>query len=138
MRITVVAIVFVVTLGGLFLFENYKAPPQEQSYAKILSNLQQSNTPLYSAQPTKIPTKTNQPTKRPMATKTVTPSLTPAFTPSSTVHIYYTSSSPRAKYYYCDTDSGWKNLFKANLKQFSSPEELLKAYPKRTLHEPCK
>jgi|SRR3989344_1042294 len=154
MRLSVLAITFAITIGGLFLFENYKTPAPEQNYAKIVSELQQSASPTTSPQPTKaLPILVSTPSKQqnrgssifqPNLTNlgkigtTPTPSPSPIASPTPITHIYYTSSASQAKYYYCDTDSGWKNLSKANLKQFSSPEELLIAYPNRILHEPCK
>lgn len=51
---------------------------------------------------------------------------------------FYTSSHSSAKYYYCDSDLGWKSLSASNLKSFSSETALLASYPSRTLHEPCK
>lgn len=50
-------------------------------------------------------------------------------------HVYYTSSHYRSKYYYCDTDSGWKSLSKNNLRSFNSIEELLKEFPNRKPHK---
>lgn len=77
------------------------------------------------------------PTPSPTATTTPTESIQPTVTPTSG-HIYYTSSYATAKYYYCDTDDGWKTLSTKYLKSFSSPEELHKIYPTRILHESCK
>ena len=138
MRIFVVAIAFAVTIGGLFLFENYKTAPQEQNYAKIVTELRQSSTPTASPYSSKTPVGTKSPAQKPAASPIIKLSPSPTPSPSPISHVYYTSSATQAKYYYCDTDSDWKNLSKANLKQFSSPEELLKSYPNRTLHEPCK
>ena len=138
MRIFVVAIAFAVTVGGLFLFENYKTPPQETNCAKIVSDLEQSSTPTVSPYSSKTPVNLKPPLKQPPASPIIKLSPSPTPSPSPISHVYYTSSASQAKYYYCDTDSGWKNLSKANLKQFSSPEELLKSYPNRILHEPCK
>ncbi|MCG2686669.1 thermonuclease family protein [Candidatus Parcubacteria bacterium] len=53
-------------------------------------------------------------------------------------HKWYTSSYYSAEYYYCDTDNQWEGLSKTYLKEFNSAEELLSAYPSRTLHEPCR
>lgn len=53
-------------------------------------------------------------------------------------HTFYTSSHSSAKYYYCDTDPGWKSLSTANLRSFSSEVDLRNAFSSRTLHEPCK
>ncbi len=140
MRILIVALSFVATISGLFLFENFKTPPQETNYAKIIGEIQGSTVPTATPQSTKVPIKTYRPTKQPATTltATTTPSSTPSTTSTPINHIYYTSSATQAKYYYCDTDSDWKNLSKTNLKQFLSPEELLKSYPNRVLHEPCK
>lgn len=154
MRIFVVTIASAVTMGGLFLFENYKPPAPEQNYAKIVSELRRStaSTPTATTSPIKTLTKKSQPAKKSASIITPSPSPIVSGSPDSTnspqaapspsttsvAHIYYTSSASQAKYYYCDTDSDWKNLSKANLKQFPSPEELQKSYPNRTLHEPCK
>lgn len=49
--------------------------------------------------------------------------------------LFYTSTK-KASYYYCSTDSTWKKL--KYRKAYSSEAELLKDYPKRKLHKPCK
>ncbi len=41
---------------------------------------------------------------------------------------FYTSSHSTAKYYYCDTDPGWKSLSTTNLRSFSSESALLASY----------
>ncbi|MFH0873458.1 MAG: thermonuclease family protein [Candidatus Komeilibacteria bacterium] len=65
--------------------------------------------------------------------------LTPVSPPATSGHIFYTSSYSTTKYYYCDTDENWKTLQDSKyLKSFSSAEALLKVYPSRKLHEPCK
>src|SRR3989344_8160821 len=154
MRLSVLAITFAITIGGLFLFENYKTPAPEQNYAKIVSELQQSASPTTSPQPTKaLPILVSTPSKQqnrgssifqPNSTNlgkigtSPTPSPSPIATPTPKTYVYYTSSASQAKSYYCDTDYDWKNLSKANLKQFSSSDELLVSYPSRTLHEPCR
>jgi micrococcal nuclease len=51
--------------------------------------------------------------------------------------VYYTSSYGSSKYYYPDSCSGWKTLTPKYLKSFNSLEELLKAYPTRTLSKQC-
>lgn len=53
-------------------------------------------------------------------------------------HIFYLSTYYTARYYYCDTDSGWKSLSPKYLKSYSSEVALLKDYPTQTLHEACK
>lgn len=91
--------------------------------------------------PTLIQTFSPQPTltPSPTATLTLTPTPTPTGTSTpATGHIFYTSSYRTAKYYYCDTDNGWKNLSPDYLKSYPSEEELLRNYPSRILHEPCK
>lgn len=50
---------------------------------------------------------------------------------------FYTSSHHTAKFYYCESDSQWKELSKSYLQEFNSASELLKAFPDRTLHEEC-
>lgn len=79
------------------------------------------------------PTFSPSPSLSPTPTQTQQPTATP-----TTNHIYYASSYATAKYYYCDTDDSWKTLSTKYLKSFSSPEELLKTYPTRILHEGCK
>lgn len=59
-------------------------------------------------------------------------------TTNSTSHIFYTSSYYSSKLYYCDTDSAREWLSSKYLKSFPSESELLKAYPWKTLNEPCK
>ncbi|MBI2448248.1 thermonuclease family protein [Candidatus Microgenomates bacterium] len=67
----------------------------------------------------------------------VTPTPVPA--PQTTSgHTYYASSYGTAYLYYCDTDSAYKNLSTKYLQSFPSLEAVQKAYPSRTLHEPCK
>ncbi len=68
----------------------------------------------------------------------VSPSATENNQPAVTGHIYYTSSYSTSRYYYCDTDDGWKALSSKYLKSFGSITELLAAYPNKILHEPCK
>lgn len=53
-------------------------------------------------------------------------------------HTFYLSSHHSAKFYYCDSDDGWKSLSTDYLKSYSSEQELLDNYPTRTLHEACK
>ena len=53
-------------------------------------------------------------------------------------HIFYLSTYYSAKYYYCDTDEGWKSLSTQYLKSYPSESALLKDYPNRTLHEACR
>lgn len=70
---------------------------------------------------------------------TVSPTPPPTADPApASGHTFYLSSYKTAKYYYCDTDDGWKNLDPKYLKSYPSEAEALKAYPGRTLHEPCK
>ncbi len=52
-------------------------------------------------------------------------------------HTFYTSSYYTSKYYYCDTDQGWKSLSSSYLKSYPSEADLLSAFPSRTLHQPC-
>ena len=63
-----------------------------------------------------------------------------ATAPSATAdhgHTFYTSSYPSARYYYCDTDSGWRSLSATYRTSFPSATALRAAYPTRTLHAPC-
>jgi hypothetical protein len=41
------------------------------------------------------------------------------------------------KYYYCDSDSAWRDLSPANLVWFDSEEALRAQYPTMVLHAPC-
>lgn len=59
-------------------------------------------------------------------------------TTSPSGHTFYLSTYYSSKFYYCDTDDGWKSLSTNYLKSYSSEQSLLTAYPSRTLHEPCK
>ncbi|OGN07408.1 MAG: hypothetical protein A3B86_01515 [Candidatus Yanofskybacteria bacterium RIFCSPHIGHO2_02_FULL_38_22b] len=71
-------------------------------------------------------------------TPTPTPTQTSAPTPMPVSgHIFYLSIYSTAKYYYCDTDNGWKSLSEKYLKSYSSEEELLANHPGKILHEPC-
>ncbi|MDP3792467.1 MAG: hypothetical protein Q8Q89_01930 [bacterium] len=91
--------------------------------------------------PTSIPTvqPTPVPTLIPSATPTLTPISTPTPTPTpASGHIFYLSTYHTAKYYYCDTDNGWKSLSEKYLKSYPSEQELLADYPGKILHEPCK
>ncbi len=63
------------------------------------------------------------------------PEEQPAAQPSG--RRFYTSDWHTARYYYCDTDEGWKGLDPDHLHSFASEAELLKKF-NRTLHEPCK
>lgn len=72
-------------------------------------------------------------------TGTTTTASTPtpvATSPSG--HTFYLSTYYTSKFYYCDTDDTWKSLSLKYLKSYSSEQELLAAYPSRTLHEGCK
>ncbi len=59
-------------------------------------------------------------------------------TTQSGSHTFYVSSHYSAKFYYCDTDNGWKSLSPNNLKSYPSESALLSDYPDKTLHEVCK
>lgn len=94
MRIFVASIAFAVTLGGLFLFENYKTRPQEENYAQIIQGLQNTAN----ASKPKSLTKSNK-INPPIQSKnktTVSPSslLTPSFNPTNTPVITTRSSQP--------------------------------------------
>ena len=91
--------------------------------------------------PTPTPVFSVVPTQIPQITQIPTPTLTTIATPISTTqngHIYYTSHLDRSnvKYYYCDTDSGWKGL--TSPLSFNSEATLLEKFPNRKLHEVCK
>lgn len=50
---------------------------------------------------------------------------------------YYTSSYSSSKYYYPEACDGWKSLSPSYLKSFNSLDDLLKAYPIKTLSPQC-
>lgn len=72
------------------------------------------------------------------ATNQTETSTSPQTNVSSGSGKYYTSSASNAIKYYPDTCPEWQNLSKSNLRVFSSLEDLLAVYPKRTLAEVCK
>ncbi|MBI2063556.1 MAG: hypothetical protein HYT65_00995 [Candidatus Yanofskybacteria bacterium] len=92
MRLLVAAITFGITVGGLFLFENYKTAPEEKDYAQIVQGLTPS---LAISRGTALPTElANQPQIKTPApkpannssktsTKNPTPSPVPSFTATS-------------------------------------------------------
>lgn len=51
-------------------------------------------------------------------------------------HTFYVSSEAKSKYY-CDTDSAWKNLSQANLREYSSETSLRIDFPNLVLNKPC-
>lgn len=63
---------------------------------------------------------------------------TPPSATQPTGHTFYLSTHYSAKYYYCDSDEGWKSLSKTYLKSYPSESALLADHPDRTLHETCK
>ena len=68
-------------------------------------------------------------------TSSVTTTTT-TVTPTTTGE-YYTSSYSTSKYYYPKSCDGWKSLNAKYLKSFNTVEELLKAYPSRTISPSC-
>lgn len=77
----------------------------------------------------------------PISTQTPEPTNSPE--PSATPdtvggHVFYLSTYHTSKYYYCDTDNGWKSLSATYLKSYPSESTLLADYPARLLHESCK
>lgn len=64
------------------------------------------------------------------------PTEAPAAPPAGG-HAFYTSSRSNARFYYCDTDAGWKSLSAKYLQKYDSPGALLRDYPGRALHRPC-
>ena len=60
----------------------------------------------------------------------------PPITDENSGYKFYTSSHYSAKFYYCETDDGWKSLSEKNLKSFNSEQELLNKF-NRILHKPC-
>ncbi|MBI2062661.1 MAG: hypothetical protein HYT61_00200 [Candidatus Yanofskybacteria bacterium] len=87
MRLLLAAITFGVTIGGLFLFENYKAGPKEENYAQIIQNIQnqystKTPTPKLATKPNKTATKTYTPS--PISSFATTPIPTPSPVVSST------------------------------------------------------
>ena len=95
--------------------------------------------PIQTSSPTSSPTPVPIPTQSPtLSPSTSSPQVSPKVTQTPvTVHIFYTSSHWKAKYYYCDTDDGWKDLSANYLKSFNSVGELLAQYPTRISHAPC-
>ena len=86
MKTLIAVIVFVATLGGLFLVENYKAnKPQEENYARIIEALKEENADA-TVSATPSPIKARIPTPTPILTPVRTPTPTPALTqtPSQT------------------------------------------------------
>ena len=109
MKLLVAAIAFGVTIGGLFLFENYKTTPKEEDYAQIvqgLSNQNQTTTPstkkssksspltlltTNSATASPTPPSSTAPSTIPKPTYTIYPTPTPLKNPTSSPQ---TTSSP--------------------------------------------
>lgn len=76
----------------------------------------------------------------PANTSTSVDEPAPAAPPAATQpsgYKFYVSSHYSSKFYYCETDPGWRGLSEKYLEVFSSEAALLKEYPKHTLHEPC-
>jgi len=86
-------------------------------------------------------TTTSVPVATPSTTTTVTtPTVTtspPAQNNPAPANKYYTSSYRTSKYYYPEACDGWKSLSSSYLKSFNSLEDLLVAYPSRTLSPQC-
>ena len=70
-------------------------------------------------------------------TASTTSSINSQTTTDQSSGVYYTSSYGTSKYYYPASCSGWKALTPKYLKSFNSLEELLKAYPTKTLSKQC-
>jgi hypothetical protein len=51
-------------------------------------------------------------------------------------HTWYTSASKSAKDYYCELDSGWKQIVAANLRTYSSEADLLANWPGMRVKSP--
>ena len=66
-----------------------------------------------------------------------TPALTTKAAVTSDRHKWYVSSYRTSKFYYCDTDDGWKGLSKKYLEVYDSEKALKDKYPDHTLHEAC-
>lgn len=109
MRILVTAITFTVTIGGLFLFENYKTPSKEENYAQIVQGLTKQNqsktwtpqrSPKATAGTVKPTTKSGKPPIKtpapPVAQSTASPigSQTPSFTSVPTITVRLLPSNP--------------------------------------------
>ncbi len=77
MKIFIAAIAFAVTIGGLFLFENFKAPPKEQNYAQIVDALKNQSSPTSTVSP--------KPSNKPLKNSKVLASSSKAPTPSATL-----------------------------------------------------
>lgn len=56
----------------------------------------------------------------------------------TSAHVFYTSDYYSSKFYYCDTDSARGNLSEKYLESYPNEATILKIYPTKTLHEPCK
>ncbi|MBI4160427.1 MAG: hypothetical protein HY506_00790 [Candidatus Yanofskybacteria bacterium] len=149
---TISLTVFAVTIGFLFLSENTRLHLQDTNYARIIDGApgdlskEESISPSQKLSATPVATirivpstdKASQHSTTQIPAPSMTPTTTPELSMSPTAHIYYTSSYSTAKYYYCDTDSDWKNLSANYLKSYPSESAILKDYPARILHEPCK
>ncbi len=125
MRLPILFIVFLATIGGIFLFENTGGPAQIKEHTDIVEALK---NPL---EETPLPSTSLEKQIQPRL-----PVATPISSTNPVGYVFYTSSHSRSKYYYCDTDSAWKSLSADYLKSFNSETELLKHYD-RILHEPC-
>ena len=73
----------------------------------------------------------------PTVTTTATTQPAPAPTTAPSAAAYYTSSYHSAQYYYPASCSAWKNLSSTYLKSFATLQDLLSAYPSRTLSPQC-
>jgi hypothetical protein len=71
------------------------------------------------------------------STATTQPAATAATTTQSSGHTFYMSTYRTSKYYYCDTDPGWKSLSTTYLKSYPSEAALLADYPSQVLHASC-
>jgi micrococcal nuclease len=63
---------------------------------------------------------------------------TPPIKEEINIRSFYTSGHYSSKFYYCDSDLAWEGLSKKYLELYESESSLLKVYPTKTLHEPCK
>lgn len=146
--IKIIGIFIVLVLISIFL----KAEPKQEQTA-LIQNEQITSTPIT----TPILTPETIEKDNEIIKSTPTPIITPAIkvTPTPTVkitpipvqpdqapqegdHTFYLSTYKTAKYYYCDTDDGWKSLTPKYLKSYPAEKELLKDYPTKILHEACK
>jgi hypothetical protein len=73
----------------------------------------------------------------PPSVQAPTIAASPSSTDPSASHLYYTSASPDARFYFCRTDPLWHRIPHDELRGFDSASTLQTAFPGRTLHRRC-